>query len=413
MWTIIGLLPREQSVSTALFWTARDCYDSSDSEGGSMKRLLLLLFLGLAMTCPVLGQSVDTSVCEILANPQSFDGKIVRVKGVVTAGFDEFALKDATCNQPVSAIWLAYPEGTKGKAGPAAFVQVQLGKNNPAAASNVARSPIKLDKNKEFKQFDSLLFTPYKAGGMCLGCTRYAVTAMLTGRLDGVKDAGVVRDSGGKFVSAEGFGNLNLYRARLVLQAVSDVSAREIDYSKASPAARDDSTLDSSVGDPVAAAHQSARAFAPDSQAGKQVERAAAAYGKQGEDNGVDVGFGIANEVPKADGPKGDRNSPDGLLLNCTFDMDRLKGGALTRAITHVGSHIADLRDAQPPTSAYEFEYRAWQTTVLSAVAGQQKTLTLAGGYLVWNSAWVPADRSKMVDEGITGFLTDWSALKK
>ncbi|HEY6305986.1 MAG TPA: hypothetical protein VI488_05935 [Candidatus Angelobacter sp.] len=361
-------------------------------------------------------QIADATICDILTNPQSFDGKMVRVKGMVTAGFEEFALKDAGCNQPINAIWVAYPEGTKGKAGPAAFVQLQLGRNNPAAAAGPSRTPVKLDKNKDFKQFDSLLSTPYKAGGMCLGCIRYAVTATLVGRLDGVKEVGIVRDSGSKFVSANGYGNLNLYRARLVLQTVSDVSAHEIDYSKVSSATKDDSLRESSGGDPVAAAHQAARAFSPDSQAAKQLERAAAAYGKEGEDNGVEIGFGSGNEVPKNDGPKGDKNSPDGLLINCTFDMDRLKGEGLARAITHVGTHIADLRDPQSTaaeSTAYELEYRAWHTTVLSAVATQQKTLTLPGGYLLWNSAWAAEDRDKMVDEGTTSFLRDWVVLKK
>jgi hypothetical protein len=45
-------------------------------------------------------------------------------------------------------------------------------------------------------------------------------------------------------------------------------------------------------------------------------------------------------------------------------------------------------------------------------VAAEQKTLTLPGGYLLWNSAWPAADRSKMVDEGITNFLTEWALLK-
>ena len=120
--------------------------------------------------------------------------------------------------------------------------------------------------------------------------------------------------------------------------------------------------------------------------------------------------------MPKNDAPKGYKDSPDGLLINCTFDMDRLKGEALTRAISHVGTHIADVRDPQSTTSAstaYELEYRGWQTTVLSAVAAQQKTLTLPGGYLLWNSAWPAADRNKLVDEGITSFLRDWAALKK
>lgn len=152
-----------------------------------MRRLTGLLLLGFAITAPLAAQIADVSICDVLANPQSFDGKTVRVKGTVTAGFDEFAMKDSGCNQPISAIWLAYPEGTKGKGGPAAFVQLQLGRNNPAAAANPSRSPVKLDKNKEFKQFDSLLSTPYKAGGMCLGCIRYAVTATLVGRIDGIK----------------------------------------------------------------------------------------------------------------------------------------------------------------------------------------------------------------------------------
>ena len=65
--------------------------------------------------------------------------------------------------------------------------------------------------------------------------------------------------------------------------------------------------------------------------------------------------------------------------------MERLKGEALTRAISHVGTHIADLGDPQSKgteVTAYELEYRAWQTTVVSAVASQQKTLTLSGG--IW-----------------------------
>ncbi len=380
-----------------------------------MKWLIPVLLLCSCSSVFLPGQIVDVTPCEILANPASFDGKTVRVKGTVSAGFDEFVLKDAACNQPINAIWLAYPEGTKGKAGPAAFVQLQLGRNNPAATSNANRSPVKIDKNKGFKQFDSLLSTPYKSGGMCLGCTRYTVTATLVGRLDGVKEAGIARDSAGKFVNANGFGNLNLYRARLVLQTVADVSPNEIDYSRVSSATKDDSPRESGGGDPVAATHQAARAFGADSQAGKEVERAAAAYGKEGEDNGVEVGFGTPNEVPKNDGPKGDKDSPDGILLNCTFDMDRLKGDALARAIAHLGTHIADLRDSGTTAAAtgYDLEYRAWQTTVLGAVAFQQKTLTAPGGYLLWNSAWPAGERNKLADEAITSFLRDWAILKK
>jgi hypothetical protein len=382
-----------------------------------MRRLLILTVF---LLCPFLSrtadaQTMDTTVCDILANPSSFDGKTVQIKGTVVAGFDEFVIKDLSCNQPINAIWLAYPEGTKAKAGPIAFLQIQLGKNNPGTVSGVSRAAVKLDKNnKNFKQFDSLLSTPVKIGGICLGCVRYTVTATLVGRLDGTKDAALVRDGSGKVISANGFGNLNRYTARLVLESVADISSQEIDFSKAATTAKDESQRESSGGDPVAAAHQVARALGPGSQAGEQVEKAAAAFGKEGEDNGVEVGFGVANEVPKNDGAKGAKNSSDGLLFNSLFDADRLKGSALSIAISHVGAHIADIRGPQPPAgmNPYDAEYRAWQVTVLCALGSRQNILTLPGNFVAWNSAWPPADRNKMVDNAITKYLTDWAGFK-
>jgi len=56
----------------------------------------------------------------------------------------------------------------------------------------------------------------------------------------GVDDAGVRRDAAGKIVGVSGFGNLNLYKARLVLQSVSDVTPKEIDYSKTLAVTKED-----------------------------------------------------------------------------------------------------------------------------------------------------------------------------
>ena len=87
----------------------------------------------------------------------------------------------------------------------------------------------------------------------------------------------------------------------------------------------------------------------------------------------------------------------------------------LERALEHMGDHIATLRappadgDLQP----YIIEDNAWVITAVAAAMAGQKTLTLPGGYLLWNSAWPAADRTKLVDEGITSFLGDWAALKK
>src|SRR5258708_7280664 len=369
-----------------------------------MRVCVVIILLCFAVMPMANGQTVDASICDILANPSSFDGKTVRIKGTAIAGLDEFVVKSTACNQPVNSIWLAYPEGTKGKAGAAAFVQLQLSRNNSTPVTTASRAVVKLDKNKDFKQFDSMLSTTYKAGGMCLGCVRYTVNATFVGRLDGAKSTGVVRDKAGKFTGVDGFGNLNRYNARLVLQSVSDVSAQEIDYSKNALAAKNDTQNEGSGGDPVATAHQAARAFGAGNASGEKVERAAAAFGKEGEDNGVNVGFGASNEVPKNDGPKGQQDSPDRLLFNCTFDMDRLKGDSLSRAIVHVGAHVADVRDAQVPPDAtlYKLESGAWKSTVLSAVAFGQKTLTLPGGYLGWNSGWAAADRGESAEDSIS-----------
>ena len=145
-------------------------------------------------------------------------------------------VKDATdpqCGFQVNAIWLSYPQGSKAKSGPLAIVTAQPAHYSTGTYKVPARTPVTLDKSKEFKQFDALLAQSIdKIGGMCMGCARYEVTATLVGRLDTVADATLKRDAG-KIVGFGGFGNMNAYPARLVLQSVSNVTSKEIDYSKA------------------------------------------------------------------------------------------------------------------------------------------------------------------------------------
>ncbi|HYG99765.1 MAG TPA: hypothetical protein VD837_11590 [Terriglobales bacterium] len=378
-----------------------------------MKIILSAVICLLAIVSPLGAQVIDTTVCDILANPQAFDGKTVRLKGVVTAGFDDFSIKDSNCKRPVNAIWLAFPEGTKAKAGPVAAVQIQLAKNSASSQVAPSRPPVKLDKNKDFKQFDSLLSAPYKGPGMCLGCGKYKVTATLTGRLDGTKDPGVVRDASGKVTGLNGFGNMRQYSTRLVLQSVTEVAGQEIDYSKSAAEANNDNKGESGGGDPVAAAHQAARALGQGSPAGIQVQQAAAAFGEPGESNGVVIDFGTPNEALTADESKGSSDSPDGLLFRCTFNMDRLKGDALARAISHTGTHIADFRRTGPVYMPYESEYRAWQTTILSALATGQKSLTAPGGVVIWNTAWSAETRNNLVHQALSDVITNWTSFQK
>jgi hypothetical protein len=393
-----------------------------------MKRLFALALL-CAFSCCLHAQAVDTTVCEILKNPVSFNGKIVKITGTVAAGFDQFVIKGADCGQKVDAIWLSYPEGTKAKSGPAAVLELQPAKNfTGTVAAAEQRAAVTMEKSKDFKQFDSLLSAPFKGDGICLGCGRYTVTATLVGRLDGVK-AGIERDKAGKITAINGFGNLNAYSARLVLQSVSGVTQQEIDYSKSAAATKGDVVADPDsaistshaepgemkaerVGgggaDPLTVAHKAATNFPAGSALGAKLERAAAAFGKKGEDNGVFLSFGVANQALAAEDGIGAKDSPDGVLFNLKLNKDALLGYGPSIVIAYAGTIIADQRDAKIASSyvgSYDFEYYGWQTAVVGALGDRLKTLTLPGGYLILNRAWPQADMDKNLVDGIKSFL--------
>jgi len=377
-----------------------------------MKRLLAIASV-CAFSCCLHAQVVDTTVCDILKNPQSFNGKIVRVKGTVTAGFAQFVVKGTGCGQHVSDIWLSYPEGTKGKAGPAVMIQMQPARNFAGTVGATERTPVTLEKSKDFKQFDSELAAPYKGSGMCIGCARNTVSATLVGRLDGTEVV-LHHDAAGKIAMISGFGHLNAYPARLVLQSVSDVAAQEVDYSKINAITKGETPLENESNDSLATIHQTAKVFGPSNPAGDEIERAANTFGKPGDANGVVIGFGDANEAsPKSD-IKAEVDSPDGVLFNCTFDMKRLKGTALAIAIAYAGTEIADIRapkSAAKSTDIYDLESHGGQTAILCAIANRLKTFTLPGGYMVWNAAWAAEDRTNMADKAFRAYLAEQELL--
>jgi len=384
-----------------------------------MKRLLVLAVLACAGGCALSAQVVDTTVCDVLKNPKSFDGKMVRIKATVSAGFDQFIVRGPDCGQPVDAIWLAYPQGTKGKAGPDAVLELQPAHNFAGKFTAPTRAAVTIEKDKEFKQFDSLLAqTHNKGAGMCLGCRRYEVSATLVGRLDGVSDATLERDASGKIVGFGGFGNMNAYPARLVLQSVSDVSPKEVDYSKSDAATKGDTQTfagSPDLYDPVDAARKSAAAIGS-APAGIQAQKDAAAFPARGEHNGVIVLNGPGNEASeKADG-MGEKDSPDGVLFNCTLNNDHLQGDAELRAYLHMGQHIEELRNPQPGDAGaplFILESNAWAVTVSAAMGNRQRFLTLPGGYLVWDADWPAANRLSNFDDALKNYLANEALLSR
>ena len=118
----------------------------------------------------------------------------------------------------------------------------------------------------------------------------------------------------------------------------------------------------------------------------------------------------MANEAAAKDEALGNKNSPDGVLFNCTFDTDHLQGNALTRAVVHMGQHVSDLRSSQG-SLPYVLEYNAWVNTAVQSLYGGQKFLTLPGGYLIWDVNWPPADRNEKIESTLKDFLANEALL--
>ena len=390
-----------------------------------MKSSMVLFGLFLAVGSSLHAQAavpVDVKVCDVVKSPAQYNGKMVRITGTVVAGFDEFVIKDVpdpNCGFQVNAIWLSYPQGSKAKSGPVAMMTVQPAHNFAGTYNAPARTPVSLEKSKDFKQFDSLLAqTNDKVGGMCLGCARYEVTATLIGRLDTVADATLQRDASGKIVGFGGFGNMNGYPARLVLQSVSNVTSKEVDYSKAIGLTKGTPVPSAGSGNSVGEDPMvTAQKLVGRVQAGQmhdRADRALAAFPKSHEQNGVNIVYGTTSEVPAEE--LGSKDSPDGILFNCVFNRDRLQGDSMAVALFHAGQHVADLRNPVHGNEAAPLfiqENDGWVVTSLAAAYDGQKFLTLPGGEVFWNASWPAADRNMTMDSALKDFLANYALLSR
>ncbi len=389
-----------------------------------MKRLLTLVLALAAISCATAranGQATDTTVCAVLKNPTAFDGKLVRIKGTVVTGLDQFVLNDGDCGKQVNSIWLAYPQGAKAKSGPLAILELEPAHNYAGTIAPITRAAVTLQKDKAFKQFDSELAQQHHSpSGLCLACPKYDVQATITGRLDSVDDAQVHREKD-KIVSLGGFGNANAYAARLVIQSVADVVPKEIDYSRIDSITKQESSQaqpqqeQASYSDPLSTAQKLAGGLAP-SPMTTQIQKDINLLGKPKEPNGVTVGFGAMNEVSPGPEAAAAKDSPDGVQYNCTFNRDRLPDQAFSMALLHLAQHISDIRDPQPgddDAPLYIEENNAWAVTATMAVAAGEKYLTLPGGYLMWDASWPDADKVNNMVSALDDFLSKQALLSK
>ena len=165
-------------------------------------RILRSCLLGVVLSAvPVMAQS-GKCVIETAKN-----GTVIKVRGVVFPGGHDLFIRPKQC--PENRVIVTYGD------------DLALGP-----------SRLQVQRDDSFQAFERYLKEqrPSKPNEVCQQCSKYQVTAELTGRLDIAPSAGVKRNpKTGKAAGLEGYGHpLPFTRFRLVLTSVADVRAKEL-----------------------------------------------------------------------------------------------------------------------------------------------------------------------------------------
>jgi len=125
--------------------------------------------LVLVFTCALCSvcrseEPVEVTVCELLANPDAYDHKLVEVSGQVTFGFEEFTLTSKNCpgKRGSGGNWLDYGGMMKSGAIPQGWTRRR---DSALVVDGIATS---LVEDSRFSSFDTSL---HKASGAALSAT--------------------------------------------------------------------------------------------------------------------------------------------------------------------------------------------------------------------------------------------------
>ncbi len=164
--------------------------------------------------------AVEVTFCELVAHPESYDNRHVRVTTRVVAGFETSALYDEACptdNGIAGHIWLdAKDDGTSSYYvgwSMSDFVQAaragQLNAGGPDVEWKVP-SPVSRPPEAHTRALDRALSKSHD----------HLVWATVTGRFDFAGRGRLSRSRGGQLGFAPGFGHLNSFSRRVVMEDV-------------------------------------------------------------------------------------------------------------------------------------------------------------------------------------------------
>jgi hypothetical protein len=215
---------------------------------GTTRPAVVFLFLWVVLLAgrqAAAQQPIEAELCTIVAAPQQFSDRPLRVHGNVVVGFELFALGSPACED---RLWLDISDGNSaakvGDGGgcrgrvvpdvsPARFLEwgrSGLLKTPGALPWRVVAPapPVNRVRNKTWRRFVERAreLRPLTPEAVCIDCPRYAVTATLLGVLE-YQPAGCVTQApdGALLYQPGGFGPQNQYPARLVVGEVLDFSA--------------------------------------------------------------------------------------------------------------------------------------------------------------------------------------------
>ena len=191
--------------------------------GSSLKRLAdwFVLIMLAVVACPAAAQNeqpIPITICELSKDPQRFEGKLIRVRGYVTAGLEDFTIHERpshSLSDCAGGIWLTYGgDGT----GPRQFAVVDPRRPRYAQAERKHQEMIDsvlFVRNEQVEEMGKKLHTRRHApdGTPCpFWCNLYNVSATITGRFYAKK------------LSAQGYGHMGCCDL-LIIQQITEVQA--------------------------------------------------------------------------------------------------------------------------------------------------------------------------------------------
>jgi hypothetical protein len=188
---------------------------------------------------PAADQPVKTTICELVNEPESFNGKMVEVRADAVWGRHGSGLTDQKCSSAIPWSFkntLSVSTVERGEY-TFAFFPPTLQLHPDQLDWKPIRQPISvtLRRNDEFRRLQYYmdhLFAKEGTDEKCLHCPDYEITSTVTGRFDYYEThymAVRVRPGGAIRVLKVGFGPMGESLYQLVVQSVSDVVAKPID----------------------------------------------------------------------------------------------------------------------------------------------------------------------------------------